>query len=405
MNFIKKHKNIIIYILTIVISVALLIIGFIVCKPTLLVEQSSEHIAYSAKVISIDNVVEDSYSLGGGNDIKSKEIEFTAKITSFGSLKGIEVTAYQYIDGLIAVNPKEVEAGDGVLINYLRNGGDDVELTWTFTEYYRSGGLLVLLAVFFALIIIFGKKKGVNTIISLIFTCLAIFAVFVPSLLKGYNVYLMAILTSVFIIFMTLLLVNGFNIKTICAIAGNIGGLAVAGLLTVIMDYALHLTGVVDEQALYLMMLNPSHPIDLKGIIFGAVVIGALGATMDVAMSIASALHELAENMDNKNFKTMMRSGINIGRDAMSTMTNTLVLAYIGSSLSVVLLIVGSGQSLLTVFNLEMIVVEVLQALVGSIGILVTLPVTSFLAAYLYNRKKKVKVIESEGSALEKDEA
>lgn len=388
MNFFKEHKKIIVYICTIVLSAAFLVLGFFICRPV--VERTSFHgvDTYIAKVISVDNVIDDGFTLGGGSEISERTIEFTAQIKSGSTLRGVRITAFQHLDELLAVTPKQVEAGDSVILNYM-DMGDGEGLKWAFAEYYRSGFLILLCLIFFALIIWFGKKKGVNTIISLIFTCLAIFAVFVPSLIKGYNVYLMAIIVSVYIVLMTLILVNGLSKKTFCAIVGNIGGLAVAGVITIIMDEAMHLTGVVDENSIYLMLLNEQHPVDLRGIIFGAILIGALGATMDVAMSIASALQELSEKMENKSFTSMLKSGINIGRDAMSTMTNTLVLAYIGSSLSVVLLLVGNGQSLLSLFNLEMIVVEVLQALAGSIGILVTLPATSLLAAYIYNRKPK----------------
>ena len=109
---------------------------------------------------------------------------------------------------------------------------------------------------------------------------------------------------------------------------------------------------------------------------------------MDVAMSIASALQELAENMGKRSFWRLFRSGMNIGRDAIGTMTNTLILAYIGGSMATVLLLMAYNMNPLYLFNLEMIVVEVLQAVVGSIGILLAVPATAFFASYLYTRKE-----------------
>ena len=148
------------------------------------------------------------------------------------------------------------------------------------------------------------------------------------------------------------------------------------------MNSALKLTGFTDENAIYLQQLNSS--IDLKAIIFGGILIGALGAIMDVSIDIASSLSEVADKMEKPDFRTIVKSGFNIGKDIMGTMTNTLILAYIGSSLSTVLLLTASSHSISYLFNLEMIAVEILQAIVGSIGILTTIPLTSVIAATLY---------------------
>ena len=253
-----------------------------------------------------------------------------------------------------------------------------------FRDFYGSGGFF-----FFFFLLLFGRKKGVNTIVSLVFTCLAIFAVFVPSILSGYNIYLSSAITCLFIIVMTLLIVVGATKKGLCAAVGCAGGIAVTAVLTTVMSKALQLTGLVDEQSLYITMLD-NVQIDLKALLFGAIIVGAVGAVMDVSMSLSSSLLEVSEQMgEKKSFKKLFRSGMTIGRDIMGTMANTLILAYIGSSLSVVILLVASETSLMSLFNREMIVEEVMQALTGSFGILFTIPLTSLFAAFLYSRKAK----------------
>ena len=127
---------------------------------------------------------------------------------------------------------------------------------------------------------------------------------------------------------------------------------------------------------------------DLKGIVFAGILIGAVGAVMDVAMSLASALWELRERAAAPTFGMLMKSGMNIGRDMMSAMANTLVLAYIGSSLSTVLLLVAYASSLDGLFNREMIITEVLQAVIGSMAILLAIPLTSFVASAVYTRRR-----------------
>ena len=155
------------------------------------------------------------------------------------------------------------------------------------------------------------------------------------------------------------------------------------------MSNILSLTGVIDEDSIYILQLTSANPIDLKAIIFAAIIIGAMGAIMDTAMSISSSLWEVSIHSGKPTFDALFKSGMNIGRDVMGTMTNTLILAYIGSSLSIVLLFVAYNSSLLYLFNIEMIIVEVLQALIGSLGILLTMPITSFICAALYTKSLK----------------
>jgi len=123
--------------------------------------------------------------------------------------------------------------------------------------------------------------------------------------------------------------------------------------------------------------------------VWGGILIGSLGAIMDVSMSISSAMQELSNEMRDKNFINMVHSGMNIGRDAIGTMTNTLILAYVGSSLAIILLFTAYNRNLLVLINFEMIVVEIIQSIVGSIGILLAVPVTVFFAAWIFNKKSK----------------
>jgi uncharacterized membrane protein len=156
------------------------------------------------------------------------------------------------------------------------------------------------------------------------------------------------------------------------------------------MDRLLHLTGVVDENSRYLTNLPLDNPINLKAIIFAGIIIGAMGAVEDVATSIASSLWEIKEKAGKIKFDSLFRSGITIGRDIMGSMSNTLILAYIGSSLSVVLILSVFSGSLLALLNMEMIVVEILQALIGSLGILFSMPLTALVCSIIYLRDKKV---------------
>lgn len=380
-------KRVLVYILTVIISIILLISGNKITTKNLNMLSGTEGVtAEKAQVVKVISAKSVDYDLGGENPEKGKDITFTAKILS-GAQKGSVVTALETIDPFTGVAMKEVEAGDKIVLYKLDNENSENE--YVLGEYLRTDALLILGIVFFVFLVIFGRYKGFNTIISLVFTCVAIFAVFVPAVLQGFNIYFWSIITCVFIITMSFLIIYGANKQSLSAGIGCLVGILVSGFLTVIMDKVLKLTGLVNEESLYVMRVNQTHPIDLKAIIFAAILIGAIGAIMDVSMSIAAALAEFKEKLEYTPFSLLVKSGISIGRDIMGTMANTLILAYIGSSLSVVLLLVSYNSSLLELLNKEMIVVEILQALVGSIGILVTIPITSLVCAYLFSEHVK----------------
>ncbi|MHC1723731.1 MAG: YibE/F family protein [Aminipila sp.] len=383
----KKYftKYVITFIIITILSTLFVLVGANAFHAQLLTTSDQ---FYRAKVIALEDVKVNEISLdGGASSVSSKSVYFKAQFTS-GPYKGKEVTMLQYIDYMYAVQSKTIEKGDSIVVSYVSDpsGTAGAQKAWMFIDYNRINYIIAICLVFFALIIFIGRSKGVATIVSLIFTAAGVFLVYIPAILSGQNIYLATIVISIFIILMSQTFINGVNIKTLCAILGNMGGVAVAGLLALFINHLLGITGVVDEDCLFLMYVNSEHPIDLKAIVWGSIVIGSLGAVMDVALSIASAMNELSETMGEKSVKRMIQSGMNIGKDAIGTMTNTLILAYIGGSLATVLLLVASNKDPLYLFNMEMIIVEVLQGIIGSTGILFAVPVTVVIAAYLYNK-------------------
>ena len=373
-------KEKIVFTIALVISILYIIIGNkIAMKDNSFLKQVTKIDYPRAEVTRIIERKETPFSVDGLENQYNTDITFEAHIKS-GKDKGQLIIGTQNISTYITGTVKEVEAGDKVLLyNETSFNGEE---KWYFMEYSRTSALIVLAAIFLGLIVLFGRTKGVKTLISLVFTVLSIFIVFIPAILGGQNIYAWTIATCTFITISTVLLVYGYSRKTLATALGCIAGVLVAGLLTVIMNGVLKLTGFVDENAIYLEQLNAN--IDLKAIIFAGILVGAVGAIMDVSIDISSSLTEVASKMEKPDFKEIVKSGFNIGKDIMGTMTNTLILAYIGSSLSTVLLLTASSHSVAYLFNLEMITVEILQALAGSIGILTTIPLTSVIAAALY---------------------
>ncbi len=380
-------KQKIIYIFSIVLSILYLVVGGKIAASNLPVfehiYQDSCEKALVQGITARQSAAQEVSGIKYGNGVN---IIFVAKLLT-GPQKGAMVTALQNCDPDSPYQLREVKTGDHVLLTQNPEFQGDVK--WMMGEYVRTDTLLIFAIAFGLVLILFGRFKGLNTILSLCFTCTAIFSVFVPAILSGKNIYFWAILTCAFIIVMTLMIVNGANKKSLCSGIGCISGILVSGGLTLFADRFLQLTGMVDEQSLFLKFLIDGQTIDLKAIIFAAILIGAVGAIMDVAISLSSALYEVYEATPNCPPAAIMRSGMTIGRDMMGTMSNTLILAYIGGSLSLTLLLIAYSSSWLGLLNREMIVVEILQALVGSFGLLLTIPLTSAVCAAIYCLSKK----------------
>lgn len=321
---------------------------------------------------------------GPDNSLRDLTLTFTA------DCKGKEITATQTIsDGVIAGDRREVAPGDHIT---LMNNAVGDEANYVFTGYVRTDALIGLGIVFVLAMLLFGRGKGLMAMIALALTCAAVFGCFIPAVLAGRNIYLWIFLVCAYIVIFTLLLIGGSGRKSIAAMLGCLGGTAAASLVMAVTDRFLHMTGFLDDNAAFLLYLDTPAPIDLRALLYAAVLIGALGAVMDVAVDIASSLHEIAVKLEGASFATLFRSGVTIGRDLIGTMANTLVLAYIGGSLSTVLLVAGgSGTSLFYILNQERIVFEILQALVGSFGILAALPLTAAVSALLMGRRAEVR--------------
>lgn len=333
----------------------------------------------SAKVLSVDSI--DKTEAEG---FTSTIAIFSARVLS-GEHKGEIVKVYQEHNTTIPIM-KLVEPGDKIVIR--SSMISDLGVEWTVDNYLRMPTLQWLVLLFVAFIVIFGRAKGLRTVISLAYTCIAVFIVFVPSVLSGQNAYINSVLVCIFIITMTLLLVSGLDKKTLCAALGCIGGVLAAAVITLIFSKIMKFTGYTSENSYQLTMLP--NPVDLNAIAFSAVIIGAVGAVMDVAMSMSSSLYELSVKVPDITFGSIVSSGFAIGQDMMGTMANTLVLAYVGSSLSTVLLLLTFADSPADIFNREMIAFEVLQASAGSIGIILAIPITAFVCGALYTKNRTI---------------
>ena len=245
--------------------------------------------------------------------------------------------------------------------------------------------LLYLLIIFLAGLTIIGGKKGVKTILTLIFTILIIFQVLLPMILNGYNPIAVSIIASSLVIIVTLLIISGVNKKTLSAIIGTTGGVTIAGFLALIVGYMADLSGLGNEESIHLILFT--RDIDFKGLLFAGIIIGSMGAVMDVGMSISSAMQEIAIANPQITTEKLIAAGMNIGRDIMGTMANTLILAYVGASLNLMLFLTVYEPSLVQILVKDNINSEIVRSLAGSIGLIFTVPITAVVSGFLRNRK------------------
>lgn len=372
-----KNKQAVYQIIAVFVSALLILFAYLyVGDGGSIFKGTMEGETVRCKVIRVNDVRVDNVS----GESEFVTVLFKAQAQN-GELRGKTIDVIQEIDKSYVFCPKQVEQGDDILVEgYTQNG----ERQFYFGDYVRITPLIWLLIVFCALIIVFSRMQGLKTVISLALTCLSVFVVLIPAILNGHNIYFWSIAVCVYITVMTLSIISGFTIKALCAGIGCICGVICSGLIVLIMDKFLNMTGMLEEESIYLLLLYPDNPINLKAIIFAMIIVGAVGAVMDVAMSISSSLYELRIKSPAISSKELMKSGFTIGRDMMGTMANTLVLAYIGSSLTCVLLLVSYNADIGQVINKEIIVAEILQALAGSLGILLTLPLTSAVCSVIY---------------------
>lgn len=260
-----------------------------------------------------------------------------------------------------------------------------------FIQYYdKTGWTIILLLIFAGAIVLIGGLKGFKALIGLIITIALVFGILIPGILEGKAPVYLAILVSCLTILITFLIVSGFHKKTFAAIIGTIAGVVVAGTIGGIFSHSMQLTGI-NEHARMLSVSVPQDQkmFDFNGIMLAGIMISALGACMDVGMSIASSVAELKKENPEMTAVKLIKSGMNIGKDVMGTMTNTLILAYVGSSMCCILLYTINNFDLITVLNQEDIAMEILQSLAGSIGLVCTIPLTALVSGLIIGNNKK----------------
>ncbi len=309
----------------------------------------------------------------------------------------VEVTSGQYRGQTLlttnAVGPlygEPAALGDRVtlIISTFSDGSHNA----TIYEYDRSTAIYLVLAAFLLVTVLVGGKTGAKSILGLILTVAALLTLLIPLLLKGWPTVLTTFLLCSYVAVVCFVILDGVNRKILCACLGTVAGMALAMLFGLGAQALAHVDGLRISDVEPLLQLRQSGtPIGLRGLLVAGIIISALGAVMDVAMSISSALSELKAVNPELTRRDLWKSGRNIGRDMVGTMTNTLILAFLGSGFTLIIYLYSLDLPWHELMSSSYLALEVVSGVASAIGVILSVPVTTILGAVLFSQKSNKK--------------
>lgn len=301
-----------------------------------------------------------------------------------GRYKGEQLQVSNYVGPLYGVPVKAGESAVLIISTYA-----DGSHYATVHEFNRIAPLCIVLSLFLLISVLVGGRTGAKSLVGLVLTLACLFFVLIPGLMKGFPTLPTVFVVCCFIAIMSLTILGGVSRKTVSAMAGAVAGTALALLFGLLSQSLLHIDGLRLEDVEPLLQLRQTGtPLHLRGLLVGGVAISALGAVMDVTMGIASSLSEVYDADPTTDLKGLLRSGMNIGRDMVGTMTNTLILALLGGSFSLIIYLYSLGLSTHQLLSSAYLSLEVISSVSASVGVILSIPVTAFISAWLLTQTR-----------------
>ena len=377
----SDNKNTIILLL---VCAVIFIVGCVLASPeksdSTFAEEYSEY--ERAKVVQIlaDNTVQDETSDGGW---RGEQLMLVEVLTGQYSGKTIQVS--NFVGPLYGVPLNE---GDGAVVAI--STYSDGSFIGTVYEFDRLVPMIIVVLLFLVSAVAVGGKTGAKSLFGLGITFVSLFFILIPALMKGAPTLPTVFGVSSFIAVVSLVILGGVQKKTVCAMLGTVSGTALAMIFGLISQGILRIDGLrVSDVEPLLQLRQTGTPIGLTGLLVGGIIISALGAVMDVTMGISSALFEVSAANPNLGKKELFRSGMNIGRDMVGTMTNTLILAFLGSSFVFILYLYSMGLSGYQLISSAYLSLEVISGISCSIGVVLSIPITAIITALALAKSDK----------------
>jgi len=331
---------------------------------------------YKARVLEI---IKSEY-LGTGPD---NQLFQTLKIKILdGDEAGQEITI-ERVGGVAINGGKGFNVGDKIVVDKTTENGDT---TYYVTDIYRIPSLIWMAVVFLVLILALSRWRGIASLLGLAASIFIIVKFIAPQILAGHNPMLISLSGALMIAVVSLYLAHGFNKRTSIALLSTVITLGLSVLGSLIFVHFVRLFGNGSEESIYLQF-GVTGNINLQGLLLGGIILGALGVLDDITTAQSATVDELKKANPALGFKELYKSGISVGQEHISSLINTLFLAYAGVSLPLFLLLTGNGsQPLWTTLNSEFIAEEIVRTLVGSMTLIVAVPITTFFAAYFFSK-------------------
>ena len=367
--------------LFLMILIGIMMIGILIAIPTgyedALIYRDMERA--TALITKTDNSAIKSSGL-----IQSGEQSCTLGIQD-GIFQGEEMTGVNFLSGSLEKD-KIYKEGEKALVT-ISYQGDEINSV-VMSDHYRLDKEVLLFAAFALLLIVVAGKNGFLAIFSFAITVLTLWKILVPAYLNGYSPIWIGIIITIFLTLMIIFFVYGFDRRTVTASLGSLLGIFTTCILGMLFTDLFKINGAVmpdSESLLYSGFQN----LDLTAIFMSSIFIGASGAMMDLSVDITSAVHEVVEKKPDISWKEAAKSGMNVGRAAMGTMTTTLLLAYSGGYVTLLMVFMAQGTPIDHIMNYKYVAAEVLDTVVGSFGLVTVAPFTALTAGILLTRKKR----------------
>ncbi len=258
---------------------------------------------------------------------------------------------------------------------------------YQITEIYRTNSIVWFVLIYFILVLLVGGWQGLGSVLGLAVSILVILKVIIPMTLAGWDPIWVSILGGLCVLLPSIYFSHGFNAKTTIALLGTMLGLFVTGLLAAIALNSISLTGLGGEESLFLVS-DSAGVLNMRSILLASMIIGGIGLIDDVTVSQIAVIREIYEENKNISVRRLYKKAMNVGKDHIASMVNTLFLAYTAASLPLIMLLVDQGADLSYIVNIEAFAEEIARTLVASSGLVITVPITTFIGAYLYVHKQ-----------------
>lgn len=343
---------------------------------------ASQMVYEKAEVTAVlSDDAEADYENAEGRRVGTQELEI--RILT-GTHKDEIMSFTNYMSALFNV---DLEKGDNIIVRIMTDeNGSYYASVFNYDRGMVIGGFVL---IFFVLLAALGGKKGIGALLGLLFTLACVWFILIPALIIGLPIIAVTVGIIIITSVCALILLNGISEKTWCAILGCVIGVITAGAIAALVGHITPINGFNMSEAENLILYGAEKGLKISGLLVCGVLISALGAVMDVALGIASSVNELSLQNPKAKAKELFRSGMNIGKDAMGTMANTLILAFAGSSLNMLILVQTYDIPFRQLINTDYICIEIIQSISGAMGILLTVPIVAFISARLMTREKK----------------